>query len=530
MTAPLISITLSAGVPENLSILIQLAEFWKIPYSQDTNDQANRVKVSSGIPIDEKTGGDEPVLIIPSSSEDFRELANKYHLRTAEKRATIRLPIAPGASTAVRTTVTEFQGSTLEPLLTAGAVTLVSRVQGTKENLVSLDMVTEYRRFLYEGLEDEPSRIFRLISSMPISYHLVPRPLRNWSLRRTRHAAKPDEESIGPLECLRTLFLASIVLASEGPVPRIGFWERGKEYVASVTHDTESRKGLEEGAPNLLDVETKLGIRSTWNLPSDRYAVSTPVLRDLAKVGDIGAHDTRHDGRLILVSLEAKTERATQSKRKLELTGNTTVLGFRSPLLQHSRELLTAVEKAGYEFDSSVPSWEPLSPTSQKPHGMGTVFPLQIDGLIEIPVTLPQDHQFLRIMGLSPRETVNELLHLSAWIRMIGGACIILVHPDYEFGQPEYQTEYARLLEEFRKDPQCKIMTMKEIARWWKMRNAAYIDISNGVASIRSGQNDPAVGTLDLQIVTGYGSSGFEIQRDDSEATEMERQALRGAI
>jgi hypothetical protein len=319
-------------------------------------------------------------------------------------------------------------------------------------------------------------------------------------------------------------------LASEGPVPRIGFWERGKEYVASVTHDTESRKGLEEGAPNLLDVETKLGIRSTWNLPSDRYAVSTPVLRDLAKVGDIGAHDTRHDGRLILVSLEAKTQRATQSKRKLELTGNTTVLGFRSPLLQHSRELLTAVEKAGYEFDSSVPSWEPLSPTSQKPHGMGTVFPLQIDGIIEIPVTLPQDHQFLRIMGLSPRETVNELLHLSAWIRMIGGACIILVHPDYEFGQPEYQTEYARLLEEFRKDPQCKIMTMKEIARWWKMRNAAYIDISNGVASIRSGQNDPAVGTLDLQIVTGYGSNGFEIQGDDSEATEMERQDSRGAI
>ncbi len=515
MTGPLASVTLTADVPENLSTLAELADFWKLPYSTSLNGSTTCVLISSGIPSDEKTSDDEPVVIIPAKPEDFQKLASKYDVRTVGKRVTVRLPIAPGASTAIITTITEFQGLRLQPLLTANGVTLLSRVRGTRTNLASLDIVSEYRRRVYDGLEDEPSSIFRLVSTMPVSYHVVPGTLRNWSLRRARHATGPDEESIGPVECLRAIFLASVVLASGERVPRIGFWEHGKKYVASFTHDTESRKGLEEGALSLLDVETKLGIRSTWNLPSDRYPVSTPVLRDLARAGDIGAHDTRHDGRLILVSLEKKTERATQCRRKLESSGNTTVLGFRSPLLQHSRELLTAIKLAGYEFDSSVPSWEPLSPTSQKPHGIGTVFPLKIDGITEIPVTLPQDHQFLRIMGLSPHETVDELLRLSAWIRTIGGACIILVHPDYEFGQPKYQTEYARLLEEFRRDPECKIMTMKEIARWWKLRSTAYLDVSTGEARIRSKQSDPAVETLDLQIVIGYGSNGFEIEGED---------------
>jgi hypothetical protein len=511
-------------------MLIQLADFWKLPYSTSLNKLTNRVLVSSGIPSDEKTNDEEPLVIIPAGPEDFQTLASKYDLRTVGKRVTVRLPVAPGASTSVRTTITEFQGLKLEPILTASGVTLLSRVRGTRTNVASLDIVSEYRRRVYEGLEDEPSSIFRLLSTMPVPYHVVPGPLRNWSLRRAHRSAGPDQESIGPVECLRAIFLASIVLASGGRIPRIGFWEHGKKYIASVTHDTESRKGLEEGAQTLLEVETKLSIRSTWNLPSDRYPLSTPVLRDLARVGDIGAHDTRHDGRLILVSLKAKTERATECRHKLELTGNTSVLGFRSPLLQHSRELLAAIEIAGYEFDSSVPSWEPVSPTSQKPHGIGTVFPLRINGVTEIPVTLPQDHQFLRIMGRSPRETVDEILRLSGWIRLIGGACIILVHPDYEFGQPEYQTEYSRLLEEFHKDPECKIMTMKEIARWWNMRSEAYVDILNGEARIRSRQNDPAVETLDLQIVTGYGGNGFEVQGEDLMAAEKEEPDLRGAM
>jgi hypothetical protein len=509
----LTSVALTATGTGNLRTLTELGDFWKIPYHTGFNGETDCVLVSSGIPH-EKINDDVPVVLFPAQPEDFQAIGKMYDLRITERQLTVRLPVGPGTSTAIRTTVTEFQGSNSEPLLRTDGVTLLTRVRETNTNLASLDIVGEYNRRIYEGLEDDPSSVFRLASRMPVPYSLLPAAFRNWSLRRAGHAREPNEAIIGPVECLRTLFLASIVLASRGPVPRIGFWESGVRYVASITHDTESRRGLEEGARGILEVEKKFGVRSTWNLPSDRYPLTKTILRDLAKEGDIGAHDTRHDGKLILLSLRDKTIRATQCRQKLELAADAPVFGFRAPLLQHSRELLTAVHEAGYDFDSSVPSWEPVSPTSQKPHGIGTVFPLQIDALVEIPVSLPQDHQFLRIMQRSPKETVDELLRLTAWIRSIGGACIVLVHPDYEFGQLEHQAEYARLLEEFRKDAECKIMTMSEISHWWRLRSDAFVDISNGEARIVSGRRGPAADTLDLQILTGYGDNGFEIKSE----------------
>ena len=133
--------------------------------------------------------------------------------------------------------------------------------------------------------------------------------------------------------------------------------------------------------------------------------------------------------------------------------------------------------------------------------------------MVEIPVSLPQDHQLLRIQTLSPSEAVEQLLSLSRWIRGIGGVCVVLVHPDYEFGNREHQLEYTRLLGEFRKDPECDIMTLKGVADWWRKRRSTFVDISNGSARIRSLGNNLDLGGLDLEIVVGYASSGFETTR-----------------
>ncbi len=208
-------------------------------------------------------------------------------------------------------------------------------------------------------------------------------------------------------------------------------------------------------------------------------------------------------------------ERVSRCREKLAVTGKTSVLGFRSPLLQHNSELLFAVRKAGYTYDSSVPSWEALSPTSLRPHGIGTVFPIELDGLVEVPVSLPQDHQLIKIQGLSPKEAVGRLLDNSKWIARIGGVCVILVHPDYEFGTREYQPEYERLLIEFRNDPECDIMSLKEISDWWRKRSNAHVEISNGLPRIGSAGDGSEVDDLQLEAVVGYDGNGFKTQLID---------------
>jgi hypothetical protein len=88
----------------------------------------------------------------------------------------------------------------------------------------------------------------------------------------------------------------------------------------------------------------------------------------------------------------------------------------------------------------------------------------------------------------------------------------MLVHPDYEFGQPENTEEYYRLLEKFKSDPKCEILTLGELAQWWTHRANARIETRNGNMSIQYGDKDRP-GDLELELVTGYGSEGFEVER-----------------
>jgi hypothetical protein len=285
----------------------------------------------------------------------------------------------------------------------------------------------------------------------------------------------------------------------------------------------ETKLGLEEGAGRCADIESKLGVRSTWNIPSERYPLSSQLLISLASAGEVGAHDTKHDGRLIFENFDNKVERVGRCKSRLESLCKKEVRGFRAPLLQHGRELLGALGKAGYMYDSSAPSWEPLSPTSLKPHGVGTVFPFFVSGVLEIPVSLPQDHQLIRVSGLTTSEAVEELFRVSRWVRGVGGACVLLVHPDYEFGQSENAEEYYRLLEKFKSDPECEILTLGELAQWWTHRVSSRIETRNGNVSIHYEDKDRP-GDLELELVTGYGSEGFEVERlRDTSVIELPR-------
>jgi len=127
-------------------------------------------------------------------------------------------------------------------------------------------------------------------------------------------------------------------------------------------------------------------------------------------------------------------------------------------------------------------------------------------------VSLPQDHQLIRVGGLGVNEAVDQLLEASRWIKNIGGACVLLVHPDYEFGQQEGREEYLRLLGPFRSDAACDIMTLGEMARWWIYRHESSIDEA-GTINVRSGVNEGASRELDLEFVTGYGADGFKKER-----------------
>jgi hypothetical protein len=509
-------------------VLREYAEFWKIPYVARPASEEKQVLVSSRMIPRNEVEASAIVIIFPSGPEGSRNIAEKYDLALHTRETLLRLPISPHVSVSVRTRLNEFSGPGIEPVISDGATAVLSRVRDTRVHLSSVDLVSEYERLITGGLEEVPSRKFRLITKFPFSYQAIPSFIRNRAFRSPNGVTELTEDKLSPVECLRALFLASLVVSTGLAIPRIAFWRKGKSHALAITHDVETKLGLEDGAGRLADIESKLGVRSSWNVPSERYPLSSQLLISLATAGEVGGHDTKHDGRLIFESFENKVGRVGRCKSRLESLSKKEVRGFRAPLLQHGRELIEALGTAGYKYDSSVPSWEPLSPTSLQPHGVGTVFPFFISTMLEIPVSLPQDHQLIRVSGLTVSEAVEELFRVSGLVRDIGGACVLLVHPDYEFGQPENSEEYYRLLARFKSDPECDILTLGELARWWTHRANSQIETGNGDISIRYGDKDWS-GDLELELVTGYGPDGFKIVRieDKMEIASFQRDASR---
>jgi len=506
-----VPIVLAANGDHDLSILSEFAEFWKVPYTLRSQFDGRPILFTSGPPKEIDTQGSRPVIISPTRIEGAREIARHFGLDVTFKETPVRLPISPGVSVSLQTRLYQFSGPELEPVLKDGENILINKILGSAVYILSVDLVSEYHRLMYGRMDENPNWRFRLLTRMPFSYRLIPSSIRNRFFKAKGSVTAFREELLGPIEFLRSLFLASLAIASQDPIPIIGFWRRGKSYALAVSHDVETQLGLEDGAGRLIEVEKELGIRSTWNLPTNRYPLSSQLVIALAENGEVGGHDTKHDGRLFFASITDKLDRVKRCRERLEFLSRRPVRGFRAPLLQHSRELVETLGKAGYEYDSSMPSWEPLSPTSLKPHGVGTVFPFLISGLVEIPVSMPQDHQLIRVGGLGVTDAVDQLLEVSRWIKGTRGACVLLVHPDYEFGQEEGRKEYLRLLRSFRSDPACDIMTLGEMARWWIYRQESYID-EDGMINTRSDESKNAIGELELELIMGYGLDGFKIE------------------
>ena len=489
--------------------LVEYAEFWKIPHNPlPTNEEATVFTTKTRI----DQGSTGPVIITPTGGKGAESLATYLGLSTRSRNVLLSLPVQEGTAVSIRTDIQEFRGSQIETILQSGEDQILSRIKGTRIHILSVDLVGEYTKRVYGGMEENPDWKFRLATKLPSSYQLIPRSIRERTFRSEQGISEIRDENLGPVEFLRTIFLASIIISS-GPTFRIRFWRRGKSYALAVTHDVESAYGLTTGSRNLLRVERSLGISSTWNLPSHRYPLDRDSAAQLGESGEIGGHDTMHDGRLVLVGRSKKVQRLRDCRNELEsLTGHK-IRGFRAPLLQHSRDLTDAEVEAGYEYDSSCPSWEIRSPTSLKPHGVGTVFPFSCNGILEIPVSLPQDHQLIRVGGQQPSEAVDTLHRVSKWIQGLGGACVLLVHPDYEFAEDQNETIYRRLLESFASDPRCEIMTLGQVADWWNHRAKARWDTTASSPRLVTADTDDAPDDLEMELVTGYGISGFTTER-----------------
>lgn len=247
-------------------------------------------------------------------------------------------------------------------------------------------------------------------------------------------------------------------------------WPNNKKFALVLTHDVDTAKG-HNNCRKLIDIEKKLGFRSSFNFVPERYHVSSELRDSITSNGfEVGVHGLNHDGKLYN-SIDIFKKRAIRIKHYLKQWG---AVGFRSPAMHHNLEW---IHDLNIEYDASTFDTDPFEPQSD---GVRTIFPFWVSmdssqkRYIELPYTLPQDFTLFVLMGQTGIDIWKKKLD---WLVKNGGMALLNVHPDYicfnkkKAMVEEYPVKYYEQFLLYLKSKYADLYWLalpKEMARFWQ--------------------------------------------------------------
>jgi peptidoglycan/xylan/chitin deacetylase (PgdA/CDA1 family) len=409
------------GQAADVEVIRELLAPWNVSFT--SLDEADVIIVYKKKPLEAKKA-----VVIPSDSADFMKWVKDMKSRVVRKPGE---PVFIDASSQTVLTITPQMLYCYDGLIKSAPRDTLPTATELDRNviLLTLNIVKECDKILGETLNAKSSTLYYLLTVLPVPYTLAPERLRYFFMREHGGQTSLDFCDKLQLDALRFILVGAIEKLSGKKLE--GKTWNGKKYACTITHDVDTQRGLQR-AKHLKKLEERYDVPSAWYIPSKHYKLDPETVKELANHGEIGAHGTRHDGKLAQLPVQELVKRLREAKQTLEKIINYSVEGFRAPLLQHDFGVIRALEDAGYTYDTSIPTWEPKHPYTMKPHGIATVYSLTLNGLNEIPVTLPQDHQLLYVLGLTPREVIKKWLAITSVIKNLGGICTFLIHPDYK--------------------------------------------------------------------------------------------------
>ena len=261
---------------------------------------------------------------------------------------------------------------------------------------------------------------------------------------------------------LENLLIRSIRKNKLERIPFIWFWPDGATAAAVITHDVETRAGL-DCIPRLIDIDESFDIRSSFQLvPEGRYNVTTPLI-DYIRERDceINIHDFDHSGNLF-GDRDKYVNKAEQINKYVAAYD---AEGFRAACMYRNLDLY---DKLRISYDMSVPNVAHLEPQRG---GCCTVFPYFVGNILELPLTTIQDHALLNILG---SHSIDLWRVQAEMILERNGLVSFIVHPDYIMTEEALKV-YRGLLNyimHLRCHNQLWCVRPGDVNRWWRERSA----------------------------------------------------------
>ncbi len=300
---------------------------------------------------------------------------------------------------------------------------------------------------------------------------LIPRPVqlalrRSYAGRQARYTfpAWPMEPTV--LGFLDDYVAALLRRNRIEAIHRLGLWPRGSTFAFAITHDVEWDTGLLH-APDVVELERSYGFVSSWNIVPERYPIDWDIVNRLRSMGcEIGVHGLRHDGKLFRSEKHFRRAAGVINDYAREWKA----VGFRSESTLRNADWMASL---AIGYDSSFPDTDPYEP---QPGGCCSIWPYFIGDVVELPLTLPQDHTLFEILA---HDDISVWKSKSDWIERNWGLALLNVHPDYLF-VGERLHFYEMFLKHMRGKRGMWHALPRDIAQWWRDRDRSLLFMREG--------------------------------------------------
>ncbi|HVB58085.1 MAG TPA: hypothetical protein VNE63_16890, partial [Candidatus Acidoferrales bacterium] len=254
-------------------------------------------------------------------------------------------------------------------------------------------------------------------------------------------------------------------------IPFLWFWPNGYSSCAVMTHDVETKTGL-DFCSQLMAIDDLHGIKASYQLvPEKRYAIPGAMLQAIREDRcEVNIHDLNHDGQLFR-DREQFLRRATRIN---EHASNYSAKGFRSGALYRNSDWYGALSQ--FSYDMSIPNVAHLDPQRG---GCCTAMPFFIGDMLELPLTTTQDYSLFHIL----RDYSIDLWQQQVSLIMDNHGFISFnIHPDYVI-ESRARAVYISLLQylsQLRNERKLWMPLPGEVATWWRERSRMKLVHQNG--------------------------------------------------
>ncbi|HEV7771220.1 MAG TPA: glycosyltransferase [Solirubrobacterales bacterium] len=237
-------------------------------------------------------------------------------------------------------------------------------------------------------------------------------------------------------------------------------WPDGRRFAAILTHDVEGPAGVAM-VEEVIELERRHGFVSSWNFVAEGYPIEEALLDRVRDAGcEVGLHGIKHDCKLF----ESRASFEAELPAIHRYLARWNAVGFRSPATHRNPDWMPEL---GALYDSSFPDTDPFEPQAG---GCCSIFPYFLGDLVELPITLVQDHTLWEILR---RDTIDLWTRKSDWIVANGGLVNLITHPDY-LDSPARLRMYEEFLEYLAAQEDGWFPLPRDVATWWRKREVRW--------------------------------------------------------